>query len=175
MTSAEEFAQRRVDLAPAVRLAGDQLKAEVGSTFAQLASELESLSPAQAAWKPDPEEWSAAEVCDHVCLSTGMVSNIIELLARGQRPGDEDWDPPPQFRGDKADLAGVRERLAALPDHTEGLLDRCLTTDRKDVTADNSYYGEMNWREWYYFLRLHALAHLEQIEKLRGMDGFPRS
>ena len=174
MTTEEEYATRKAEfLSPVSTLSAGQMKAEVGETFTGLAAALGSLSEAQATWKPDPEEWSAAQVCDHVALGTGMVGNIIVLLARGQRPGDADWDPPPQLKGDPGDLEGIQRRLMALPVHTADLFDRCLTTDRLDVTADNSVFGEMNWREWYYFLRVHALSHLEQIGKLRSAAGFP--
>ena len=174
MTTEAEYAQRKAEhLSPLNVLTDEQLKAEVAEAFGRLAAEMGSLSEAQAIWKPAADEWSAAEVGDHVALGTGVLGKIAGMLAQGQRPGDEDWDPPPQFKGDAGDLAGVRSRLASLPEHTAELFDHCLATDRMDVTADNSFFGEMNWREWYYFLRVHALSHVEQIEKLRGSAGFP--
>ena len=174
MTTEAEYAQRKAEhLSPLNTLTDEQLKAEVAEAFGRLAAELGSLSAAQATWKPAADEWSAAEVGDHVALGTGVLGNITALLASGQRPGDEDWDPPPQFKGDAGDLAGVRSRLASLPEHTAELFDHCLATDRTDVTADNSFFGEMNWREWYYFLRVHVLSHVEQIQKLRGSAGKP--
>jgi len=174
MTSEQEYAARKAEhLSPMVRLGDEELKEKVGSTFSLLTSALDALAEQQATWKPDAEEWSAAQVCDHVALGTGMVANIIGLLARGQRPADQDWEPPARFKGDPADLAGIRDRLRALPRETAELLDGCLKTDRLDVTAENSFFGEMNWREWYCFLRVHVLAHVEQVEKLRAMPGFP--
>lgn len=176
MTSKEEYTKRKAEfLSPVNRLTAEEMKAQVGETFRQLAAALSSLSEAQATWKPTAEEWSAAQVGDHVALGTGAVANIIGLLAKGQRPSDADWDPPPQFKGDASDLEGIRTRLLALPRFTAELFDQCLATDRLDVTAENSFFGEMNWREWYYFLRVHALSHLEQIEKLRSWPGFPQA
>ena len=174
MTTEAEYAQRKVEhLSPLNTLTDEQLKAEVAEAFGRLAAELGSLSEAQATWKPAADEWSAAEVGDHMALGTGVLGKIAGMLAQGQRPGDEDWDPPPQFKGDAGDLDSVRARLGSLPQHTAELFDKCIATDRTDVTADNSFVGEMNWREWYYFLRVHALSHVEQIEKLRGSAGFP--
>ena len=174
MTTEAEYAQRRAEqLSPAGTLSDQQLKAEVGEAFGRLAAALDALSAAQATWKPDADEWSAAEIGDHVALGTGALGNITSLVAKGQRPGDEDWDPPPQLRGRAGDLDGVLSRIRSLPAHTEDLFDRCVATNRIDVTADNSFFGEMNWRQWYHFLRVHALAHVEQIEKLRGAAGFP--
>jgi len=176
MTTEAEYARRRAEqLSPAGTLSDEQLKAEVGTAFGRLAEELDALSEAQSTWKPDPDEWSAAEIGDHVALGTGAAGNITAMLAIGERPGDEDWDPPPQLRGSAGDLDSVRSRILSLPRHTAELFDRCVATDRTDVTTDNSFFGEMNWREWFYFLRVHALAHVEQIQKLRGAEGFPTS
>ena len=72
--------------------------------------ELAKLSPDQAVWKPDAAEWSAAQIGDHIALSTGALGNITSLLARGETPGDADWDPAPEFKGDAADVEGVRRR-----------------------------------------------------------------
>lgn len=174
MPTQEEYDRRKAEfISPAWTLSGEEMKAQVEESFRRLAQALASLSDAQAAWKPAEDEWSAAQVGDHIALGTGAVSNIIDLLARGQPPTDEDWDPPPQFRGDPADLAGIRKRLDSLPAAAAALFDRCLQTDRMDVTAENSVFGQMNWREWYYFLRVHALDHLQQVEKLRSAAGFP--
>ena len=173
MTTVAEYGKRRAEHFSPVKLTDEHLKVEVAEAFSRLTAELDSLSEAQATWKPTADEWSAAEVGDHVALGTGAIGNITALLARGQRPGDEDWDPPPRLRGDAGDLDGVRGRIRSLPAHAEELFDGCIATDRTDVTADNSFFGEMNWREWYYFLRVHALAHVEQIQKLRGSAGFP--
>ncbi len=174
MTTAEEYARRRAEyLSPVDTLSAQALKSEVSDSLAGLAAALEALSPAQAVWKPDEEEWSAAEVGDHVSLSTGVLGKIAGMLAAGRRPADEDWDPPPRFRGDAGDLHDIRTRLNALPAYAEELFNGCLAGDRMDVTAENSFLGEMNWRQWYYFLRVHALSHVEQIEKLRGTAGFP--
>lgn len=166
--------ERRAALSPVGTLTTDEMKETVGETFTLLASALASLSEEQAEWKPAPEEWSAAQVGDHVALGTGVVMNVIGLLARGQRPTDEDWDPPPQFKGDAGDLQDVRSQLLSLTPATADLFDQCLATDRLDVTSENSLFGEMSWREWYYFLRLHTYSHLEQIEKIRSSPGFPK-
>ena len=176
MTTEAEYAQRKAEqLSPAGTLTDAQLKAEVGAAFVRLAEELDALSEAQSTWKPDPDEWSAAAIGDHVALGTGAVGNITAMLARGERPGDEDWDPPPQLRGSAGDLDSVRSRILSLPQHTAELFDRCAATNRTDVTSDNSFFGEMNWREWFYYLRVHALAHVEQVQKLRATAGFPTS
>ncbi|HEV8573459.1 MAG TPA: DinB family protein [Dehalococcoidia bacterium] len=172
-TEAEISANRMRLLGPITGLSDVQIKQEVGETFSRLASALDSLSGEQATWKPDEQEWSAAQVGDHVALATGVMCNVTGLLAKGQAVTDADWDPPPQFRGNATDVADIKRRLAELPGFTDGLFDDGAKTDRLDVKANNSLLGDMNWREWFYFLGVHAQDHIKQIEKLQGTPGFP--
>jgi hypothetical protein len=175
MTTEAEFTERRARLlGPMKDLGDEELRREVGDSFSALGSALASLSEAQATWKPDEQEWSAAQIGDHVALSTGTLGSIAGLLAKGQAVTDADWDPPPQLRGDASDLANVKGRLRELPRFTDKIFDEAMSSNRLDVKANNSFLGDMNWREWFYFLRVHAQAHIEQMEKLRRMDGFPR-
>jgi hypothetical protein len=174
MTTEAEIAERRARLlGPMNGLSVEELKREVGETFAKLGDVLESLSDQQATWKPDAEEWSAAQVGDHVAIATGVMINVTRVLAGGKTVTDADWDPPPQFRGDVSDLADVKKRLVELPAHTDELFARAVSTDRMDQKANNSMLGDMNWREWFYFLGVHAKSHIEQIEKLQATRGFP--
>jgi hypothetical protein len=174
MTSEAEFAERRERLlGPMQGLSGDELKREVRDAYTDLQAAIESFSNEQAVWKPTEGEWSAAQVGDHVALSTGTLGNITAVLARGQTVTDADWDPPPRFRGDVSDVRNVKRRLAELSSYTDRLFDEGASTDRLDVKANNSFLGDMTWREWFYFLGIHARAHIEQIEKLRLSPGFP--
>jgi hypothetical protein len=154
-------------------MSDEQVKESVRDSFATLSLALGALSDGQAAWKPEDGEWSAAQVGDHVALATGVMGNVTSLLAMGQAVTDADWDPPPQFKGNAADVGDIKRRLAELPAFTDALFHEGAQTNRLDTTADNSQLGEMNWREWFYFLGVHADDHLGQIEKLRSMPGFP--
>ncbi|SRR6266542_631641 len=174
MTTEAEFAERRARLlGPMYGLSDGELKLAVREACGKLAATLDSFSDQQAIWKPDAQEWSAAQVGDHIALGTGVLGKIAGLLAKGQAVTDEDWDPPPQFKGDAVDLAGVKRRIADLPQFTDRLFDESNEANRLDLKANNSFLGDINWREWFYFLRVHANAHVEQMEKLRSTPGFP--
>jgi DinB superfamily len=175
MATEAEIAERRTRLlGPMNGLDEEGIKREVRERFSKLGSALESLSGEQATWKPEEAEWSAAQVGDHVALATGVMCKVTGLLAKGQAVTDADWDPPPQFRGDAADVGDVKKRLAELPAYTDRLFEEGLETDSLDETANNSLLGDMNWREWFYFLGVHANDHIGQIEKLQNIQGFPR-
>jgi hypothetical protein len=151
----------------------DAITASVREAFGNLQSAIDGLSGAQATWKPGDSEWSAAQVGDHVAIATGVMGNVTRLLARGQAVTDADWDPPPQFRGDADDVSDVTRRLGELVGFTERLFDEGNETNDLTETANNSQLGDMNWREWFYFLGVHADDHLGQIKKLRESPGFP--
>jgi DinB superfamily len=175
MATEAEIAERRTRLlGPMSGLDDEGIKREVRESFSKLGSALESLSGEQATWKPEEAEWSAAQVGDHVAIGTGVMGNITSLLAKGQVVTDADWDPPPQFRGDAADVDNVKRRLGELAAFTDRLFEDGVKTDRLDETANNSLLGDMNWREWFYFLGVHANDHIGQIEKLQTKQGFPR-
>jgi hypothetical protein len=174
MTVEAEVQERRARLlGPMAGLSDDQVKQDVRNAYSRLADALDALSGEQASWKPEEAEWSAAQVGDHVALATGVMCNVTGLLAKGQAVTDADWDPPPQFRGNAADVGDVKKRLGELPGFTDSLFDEGTTTDRVEVKANNSQLGDMNWREWFYFLGVHANDHIGQIEKLRAAEGFP--
>jgi len=174
MTAEAEIQERRERLlGPMAGLSDEQVKEDVRNAYSRLADALGALSGEQATWKPEEAEWCAAQVGDHVALATGVMCNVTGLLAKGWAVTDADWDPPPQFRGNSADVGDVKKRLGELPGFTDTLFDEGATTDRVDVQANNSQLGDMNWREWFYFLGVHANDHISQIEKLRSAEGFP--
>jgi DinB superfamily len=174
MATEAEVAERRARLlGPMANLNDEQVKQYVRDAHAGLLSALDELSGEQATWKPGEAEWSGAQVGDHIALATGVMGNVLALLAKGQAVTDSDWDPPPQFRGNAADVVDVKKRLGGIASFADRLFDEGARTDRRDVKANNSLLGDMNWREWFYFLGVHANDHLGQIEKLRGLPGFP--
>src|SRR5437899_2704133 len=96
MTTEAEYAERRARLlGPMNGLSDSELKLAVREACARLATTLDSFCDRQATWKPDAEEWSAAQVGDHIALGTGVLGKIAGLLANGQAVTAEDWDPPP--------------------------------------------------------------------------------
>src|SRR6266508_5484358 len=116
MTAEAEIQVRRaLLLGPMAGLSDEQVKQDVRNACSRLAEARDALSGEQATWKPEEAEWSAAQVGDHVALATGVMCNVTGLLAKGWAVTDADWDPPPQFRGNAADVGDVKKRLGELP------------------------------------------------------------
>ena len=73
MTTVAEYAERRARLlGPMQGLSDSELKQAVREACGGLATTLDSFSDQQVTWKPDAEEWSAAQVGDHIALGTAV-------------------------------------------------------------------------------------------------------
>ena len=133
---------------------------------------MEGLSQAQAAYTPGPDEWSIAHVVRHLTLSAQRGRERIGALALGQaiqiptQPGmlpSEEGAPFTQV----AQL--FREATGALQELVEGL----EPAANLDMTSEHSFFGPLNWREWFVFQRLHGHDHTQQVEAIRASPGFP--
>ncbi len=142
---------------------------------ARLIERLASFSEAQARWRPPSGEgeaaWSAAEVAAHVAAYSRNVGAIIEATAAGKTATK---DPPgtvgPATNRTFAELVRLvteeSVRLASLPQ-------RLPAEPDLETTVPHAFFGPLNCRGWYVFLRIHDLDHTRQLERLREAAGFP--
>ncbi|MEP7215407.1 MAG: DinB family protein [Anaerolineaceae bacterium] len=142
---------------------------------ALLVERLAGFSEAQARWRPPFGEgeaaWSAIEVADHVLAYSANVGAIIEATAAGQAVAK---DPPgmlrsqsrPPFREVLREVTRASIRLAALPE-------RLPPEPDLETTVPHAFFGPLNCRDWYVFLRIHDADHARQLEHLRTLPGFP--
>lgn len=161
-------------LGPMADMSELEVKASVTEPLKELHELLSTMSDAQAKWKPNDGGWSAADVCDHLVVSTGTIGRITRMLAEGTAPSEGDWDAPPHFKEPK-DLAGIKMRMSHLPAYTDELFDRSRLLGHEEATANNSVLGDLNWRQWFFFVGVHARDHLRQVRELRSSAGFPAS
>ena len=133
---------------------------------------LEDVSEEQAAFRYD-EEWSIKEVLGHMLISGAGVNREIANLvedrpsAREARMGVvSDADRPVrELRQALADMWAETGRLVgSLPE--DGNLER---------TWDHPLFGSLNFREWIAFQRLHAMDHVQQMEKVKAHSDYPKA
>jgi len=167
-------------LSHALDLDWSELWPEVVSVRSELLAALRDISEEQAAWKPDPAEWSIAETIRHLLPSSAGVISIIEALASGSDPGeDTPYDSPGDLtahevaRSYDGSFASLRDALrensiafAALPRRLPADVDL-------ERTFPHMYFGLLPARAWFAFQRVHDRAHLRQIEEIVASDGFP--
>ncbi len=162
----------------AAKSMGD-LSALMERTAAECARCLEGVSEEQAAFKPAlsgaegyDEEWCIKEVLGHMLVSGNGVNREIANLVEDNAPSrearmglvSEAGRPIEELRQALADLWSVTGRLvASLP---EG--------GNQDRTWQHPFFGPLNFKEWIAFHRLHAMDHVQQMEKVKAHPDYPK-
>ncbi len=160
----EEAARIRGYLqAQAAKLPVPEIMAKVRADLGQLKAALDAFPVGRWEERPAEGEWSGNEVAAHLASSSKAVAlGIVQAVEEGTRPGrirdvmertDErrapgDWWT--QFDSDREELFA---RLAT-----------AKGDEHLDVVWEHPMFGELNWREWLLFTRLHDLDHARQLQ-----------
>ncbi|MBV9232173.1 MAG: DinB family protein [Chloroflexi bacterium] len=114
---------------------------------------------------PKEGEWSAADVLGHVRTIAAIDEHAIRgVIERGEQPANvrDVIEPAPRD--------ATRERLLAeLEALRERLIASVLQADPQahlDITWGHREFGQMNWREWLLFARVHILDHARQMQAI---------
>lgn len=107
------------------------------------------------------EEWSPRGCLEHAIKSdAGVARAVLHVALTGeQAPSDEETTVP-------------EDRESAIAQHKEtfdSLYAHVLEADPKaflDVTWEHKFFGQLNWREWLLFLRIHTKDHADQLKKM---------
>ena len=134
----------------------------VASRYDAIFAATRALPPERLASPPSENEWSPLEALKHfVEWNWQAGEDILHASLMGERPNN----PAPTFAPDLDGLiARARESLDSIWAHVSaadpgGFL---------ELTWEHPFFGELNWREWYFFLGIHAIDHTRQIEAANG-------
>jgi DinB superfamily len=119
-----------------------------------------ALAPTPAATSPAEGQWEPAQVLAHVVASGADVALGITGVI------DTGLVPPRHDSGDEGAPASLPESLAALDADRERLFAHVLAAtgdEHTTVTWPHPFFGDLNWREWLLFLRIHDLDHARQL------------
>ncbi|HEY6410173.1 MAG TPA: DinB family protein [Ktedonobacteraceae bacterium] len=117
---------------------------------------------------PGEGEWSAADVLGHVRTIAALDErSICGVIEHGEQPANVDdtlkHAPTSATREQLlADIEALRERLIAV----------VLQADpqaRLDIVWGHNEFGNMNWREWLLFARVHTLDHARQMQAIAAV------
>ncbi|WP_322797264.1 DinB family protein [Tepidiforma sp.] len=159
-------------VAQAARLTIPQLVEKVRADCAPLADVARAIPADRFRERPAPGEWSAAEVWSHIIHMNESGADAIEAILAGQPPPS----PIPDRLGPAdpalADGAAAFERYRA---RREELLERVAAArgdEHLHLTIRHPMFGDLTWREWFLFMRVHDLDHLRQLQAIAaGLDG----
>ncbi len=133
---------------------------------------LEGVTEEQAALRFD-QEWSIKEVLSHMLDSGKAVNEDIARLA-------EDGSPRPLTGAGETSSWNrpIRELRQALADQwakTVRLTNSVSDEASRKPSLEHPTFGPLNGREWIAFQRLHAMDHVQQIEKVKAYPDYPRA
>lgn len=142
-----------------------ELFERVKEGMAELIASARSIPEGKLILNPPGEDWSPMDCLKHAVQSNMQVAqDILHVAWTGARPGD----PEPEVAADRDTLIAAQE--ASL----ESLWAHVSDADPQanlGVTWKHPFFGELNWREWLLFLRIHARDHSRQLDAMRGAFG----
>ncbi|HZO71413.1 MAG TPA: DinB family protein [Ktedonobacteraceae bacterium] len=165
-TRAEEVARVRSYLSSqAMRRTPEQLVETLREAHQQLLTATAAIPDAAFHTPPREGEWSAADVLAHVRTIAAFDERAIAgVLERGEQPANV------KDTLEHAPASATREQLLAeITALRERLIKVVLQADPQaqlDILWGHTEFGQMNWREWLLFARVHTLDHVRQIQAI---------
>ncbi len=164
-----------------------------GATFSE---SFQALDPARFAFKPAPNRWSIAENVEHVIVSETGSTRLLrgKLLREPATESDlaataDGWSrvsdrlssrggafEAPDFVVPTGRWTTTAEMLAVFEPSRAALIEFIETTDQ-DLSRHAALHprlGMLDGWQWAYFIALHGLRHVAQIEAVKQDPGFPR-
>ena len=168
-TRKEEIARVRRYLATqAMRRTPAQLVEALREAHHQFLTALAAVPDAAFRTIPREGEWSAADVLAHVRTITAFDErSICGVIERGEQPPNVDdaleQAPTNATREHMlADIEALRERLIAVVMQADPQV-------HLDIVWGHNEFGNMNWREWLLFARVHTLDHTRQMQAISAV------
>jgi hypothetical protein len=165
-TRAEEVARVRSYLASqSMRRTPEQLVATLREAHQQLLAASAAIAASAFHTTPGDGEWSAADVLAHVRNMATMEERTISgVITRGEQPQNVN------DALEHAAIEATREQLLAdIAAQREQLISTVLQADPQahlDILWGHPEFGQMNWREWLLFARVHTLDHAQQLQDI---------
>ncbi|HET8576199.1 MAG TPA: DinB family protein [Methylomirabilota bacterium] len=161
-----------------------------------LLKEVEGLSQTQFDWRPGESEWSIGEVIHHVTLAEVNIGKLTTKLLREAeaagtlRPRQKSETPfeafktpgpgpfpaspliwPEHGRPREALLAEIQ----AARERSRQSFERVAAIDPRPLIWKHDFLGDIHLGQYWTIIRVHDPQHLEQIQKIKAAQGFPRA
>lgn len=163
----------------------------IDAARARLLGAVEGLSEEQQHFRPAPDRWSVAQLCEHLSIVEGNVVGLLgKLLGKSEESGasrddgapfapvsieefversrDVKYDAPERIR--PADAPSLSDSLAALDASRAALRALRPRIERADGHAlrfPHPIWGPLDLYQWLLFVGAHESRHLAQIEALK--------
>ena len=154
---------------------------------ARLIEALRGLDEQQTLRSPGPEEWSAAQVVDHLLLAEGFTNDITTMMVNKARtdgeamgfPGDLrafdalpepiSMEAPPPIRPRKELPADeLIASLNAMATRTRASFGALSEVDPRRYRMPHPLFGELDLGQWWAVHPIHYAMHIAQAEVALG-------
>jgi len=140
----------------------EQLVASVRDGVAGLTAAANGFSEDALARISAGEEWTPLQCLSHIVESNiRNGQQVLYVALSGELPPDE----PVVLPANRDQLLGSHHEAM------ESLYIHVLEADPEaflDVRWTHQFFGALNWREWFIFLRVHCLDHTRQLQAMLG-------
>lgn len=140
----------------------DDLIARVHEGVDELEAAARSVGASKLASVPPGDTWSPMDCMLHAAASNMHVAQQILYVALS---GELPIEAEPSLPADRQQiLAQHADAIASLYAHV-----RDADPDAYlEVKWQHPFFGDLNWREWLLFLRIHAKDHARQLEGMKA-------
>ncbi|HMV48909.1 MAG TPA: DinB family protein [Blastocatellia bacterium] len=159
----------------------------------RFAAAVAGLTEAQAHFRPAENEWTIAEIAEHVgIVNGGMLRITHKLLKQAEaepKPAPEDLqldytftqgDAPPKFQAPESvhpkGNASIPEALASMTATLAGFAEiqsRLEAVDLSEKLFPHPALGPISACRWMILMSEHQDLHRRQIERVKAAAGFP--
>ncbi len=133
---------------------------------------LEGVSEEQASFKYD-DEWCLKEVLGHMLDSGSEVNRDIARLAEDRAP--RRMVAIGETSGAERPIGELRQTLADQWSETVRLTASLSEEAGRTPSLEHPMFGPLTGKEWIAFQRLHAMDHVQQMEKVKAHPDYPRA
>jgi hypothetical protein len=146
----------------AAKLSVAELIEKVRADSRQLAQAADAAASVGQLDRPSPDDWSVNEVMEHLHVSCRRINEgMLGAAFDGRQPGAvaDRLLPAKESRA-------ASEWMRLIDQEREDTFARMSTLsgdEHLDITWNHPFFGDLNWREWLLFLRLHDLDHAGQV------------
>jgi uncharacterized damage-inducible protein DinB len=162
---------------------------------ARFKAAVSNLNEAQANFRPDENQWTIAEIVEHVSIVNDGILRLTHKLLKeaesaprppkpdlnlGHTSLDENGQQQGQFQAPERVRpqggARIEDSLAKMRTSLDGLAEirsRLEAVDLSEQMFPHAFLGPINAYQWMVLLGEHEDRHRGQIERLKATVGFP--
>ncbi len=161
-----------------------EISSHLETERARLIEMLSGLSADETTRRPGPDQWSAAQLVDHLLLAEGFTNQLTQgMAAQAQASGDatgfppdlKAFDPlpeprsmeaPPPIRPQKELPAQeLIDALQAMRERTRSSFEALASLDPRRYRMDHPLFGELDLGQWWVIHPIHYEMHIAQAEE----------